>query len=162
MTEVPQWVLWLQKTQLAAAMRHDLWLYPAVEIVHICGIVLLVGCVALFDLRLLGWSKQLPVSALAQHSLPWSRAGFLVIVPSGLLMFSAHAADFYVNPVFRVKLVLIALALANVLLFHLGSFRRVASWDFRVPAPVSARLAGGLSLGLWLLVIVCGRLLAYV
>jgi hypothetical protein len=160
--QTPQWILWLQATPLAAAMRHGLWLYPAVEILHIAGIVLLVGCVVVFDLRLLGWSRQLPVSALAGHLLPWSLVGFLLVLPSGLLMFSAHAADLYANPVFRLKLVVITLALANVLLFHLGSFRRAANWDTRVPAPASARAAGALSLGLWLVVIVCGRLLAYV
>jgi Family of unknown function (DUF6644) len=161
LSPAPEWVLWLQATPLAAAMRHWLWLYPAVEIVHIAGIVLLVGCVAGFDLRLLGLSRQLPVSVLASHLLPWSRVGFLLVLPSGLLMFSAHAADLYVSPVFRLKLTVIALALANVLLFHLRSVRGMAAWDVRVPVPASARAAGALSLGLWLVVIACGRLLAY-
>ena len=80
-------------------MRHSLWLYPGVEIVHIAGIVLLVGCVASFDLRMLGWSRQIPVSVLARHLLPWSIVGFLVVLPSGLLMFPAHAADLYFNRV---------------------------------------------------------------
>lgn len=162
MSQTPEWVLWMQATPPAGAMRHWLWLYPTVEIVHIAGIVLLVGCVAGFDLRLLGWSRQLPVSVLAGHLLPGSRVGFLLAVPTGLLMFSAHAADLYANPVFRVKLAVIGLALANVLLFHLRTFRSIASWDVRVPVPASARAAGALSLGLWLVVIVCGRLLAYV
>jgi hypothetical protein len=161
LSQTPEWVLWLQATLPAEAMRHWLWLYPAVEIVHIAGIVLLVGCVAGFDLRLLGWSRQLPVSVLAGHLLPGSLVGFLLVVPSGLLMFSAHAADLYASPVFRVKLAVIGLALANVLLFHLRPFRSIASWDVRVPVPASARAAGALSLGLWLVVIVCGRLLAY-
>jgi len=161
LNHAPEWVLWLQATPLAAAMRHWLWLYPAVEIVHIAGIVLLVGCVAGFDLRLLGWSPQLPVSVLANHLLPWSRVGFLLVLPSGLLMFSAHAADLYASSVFRLKLAAIVLALANVLLFHLWSARRITAWDVRVSVPVGARAAGAFSLGLWLLVIACGRLLAY-
>ena len=161
MSQAPDWVLWMQATPLAAAMRHWLWLYPAVEIVHVAGIVLLVGCVAGFDLRLLGWSRQLPVSVLASHLLPWSRIGFLLVLPSGLLMFSAHAADLYASPVFRLKLTVIAVALANVLLFHLRSARGMAAWDVRVPVPASARAAGAFSLGLWLVAIACGRLLAY-
>lgn len=161
MSETPQWVSWLQATPIASAMRHWLWLYPAVEIVHIAAITMLVGCVAAFDLRLLGRSRQLPVSALAGHLLPWSLVGFLLVLLSGLLMFSAHAADLYANPVFRLKLVVIALALGNALVFHSATFHGVAAWDARAPAPASARAAGVLSLGLWLVVIVCGRLLAY-
>jgi len=161
LSQAPEWVLWLQATPLAAAMRHWSWLYPAVEIVHLVGIVLLVGCVVGFDLRLLGRSRQLPISLLAGHLLPWSLAGFLLVLPSGLLMFSADAADFYASPVFRLKLTVLGLALANILLFHWGSFRRIAIWDVQVPSPAGAIAAGVFSLGLWLVVIACGRLLAY-
>jgi hypothetical protein len=161
LSETPQWVSWLQATPIASAMRHSLWLYPAVEIVHIAGIVLLVGSVVSFDLRLLGWSRHISVSVLARHLLPWSIAGFLVVLPSGLLMFSAHAADLYFNRAFRLKLIVIVLALTNVVLFHLSSFRNVATWDVRIPAPGNARAAAAISLVLWLAVIACGRLLAY-
>ena len=76
-------------------------------------------------------------------------------------MFSAHAGDLYASSVFRLKLTAIVLALANVLPFHFWSFRSIAAWDVLVPAPASARAAGAFSLGLCLLVIAGGRLLAY-
>jgi hypothetical protein len=142
-------------------MRQWLWLYPAVEIVHIVGFVILVGAAAMFDLRLLGVSRHLPVTAMARHHLRWARFALLLVLPSGLLMFAAHATEMSANPAFRVKLVLIAVAAANAAVFHRGIFRSVAGWDREVAAPVPARLAGALSLLLWAGVIACGRLLAY-
>jgi hypothetical protein len=72
-------------------MRQWLWLYPSVEIVHITGIALLFGSIAVLDLRLLGLSRSIPVKSLTRHVLPWTAASFLLIVPSGLMMFIAHS-----------------------------------------------------------------------
>ncbi|MDB5931863.1 MAG: hypothetical protein JWR60_3570 [Polaromonas sp.] len=152
---------WLEATPLSAAMRGSLWLYPIVEIFHISGFVMLVGAAAMFDLRLLGWSRLLPVQALARHLLPWSVASVLLVVPAGLLMFSAHPHDFIGNRVFQLKLALIALAGLNALAFHLGIYRSVGQWNANVAAPAVARLQALASLALWLAVISCGRLLAY-
>ncbi|MGB9988897.1 DUF6644 family protein [Massilia sp. SM-13] len=152
---------WLYATPLSETMRSSLWLYPWVEIVHIAGFALLVGSVAMFDLRLLGCGRALPVRALARHLLPWSLGSLLLVVPAGLLMFSAQPQDFLANRVFWLKLGLIALAGLNAGLFHLGPYRGVAAWDVQRPAPGLARLHAALSLLLWIAVICCGRLLAY-
>jgi hypothetical protein len=66
------------------------------------------------------------------------------------------------NPAFRWKLLLIAVAGLNALRFHLGPFRRAADWDRGVPAPLSAKLAAAVSLGVWAAVVTAGRLIAYV
>src|SRR5262245_12676609 len=107
------WLAWLEASGLGVAMRQWLWLYPIVEIVHIAGIVVLVGAAAMFDLRLLGLSRRLPVSAMAAHLLPWARAGLAIVVPTGAMMFVAHATEMAGNPAFRLKLALIAAALIN-------------------------------------------------
>jgi hypothetical protein len=142
-------------------MRHWLWLYPAVETVHLVGIALLVGSVAMFDLRLLGFSKAIPIPALARHLLPWTLGALLLVVPSGLMMFSAHAGDFVANPVFLLKMGLLLTAGVNAAAFHMGSYARVAEWERDLPAPGGARLHAAGSLALWVAVIACGRLLAY-
>lgn len=152
---------WLGSTALADAMRTSLWLYPIVEIVHIAGFTLLVGAIAMFDLRVLGWSRSLPVDKLGRFLLPWSAAGLLLIVPAGLMMFSAHPHDFANNRVFLLKLSLIAAAGINALLFHKGVYRSVAGWNADRSAPIAARLHALSSLVLWIAVICCGRLLAY-
>jgi hypothetical protein len=157
----PAWAVWLETSGVAVAMRQWLWLYPAVEIVHILGFVVLVGAAFMFDLRLLGLSRGLPVSAMAEHLLRWSRLALLLVAPTGALMFTAHATEMFVNPAFRLKLLLIAAAFLNAGLFHGWPFRAVGDWDTEIPAPWPARLAGALSLVLWTGVITCGRLLAY-
>jgi hypothetical protein len=155
------WLVWLEATGLAVAMRQWLWLYPIVEIIHIAGIVLLVGGAVLFDLRLLGLAPQLPVTDLARHLLRWARAGFTMVVPTGLLMFTAHATEMAVNPAFRLKLLLIALGGLNAGAFHWGPFRGVVAWNQDATPPTAARIAAALSLAVWTGVIACGRLLAY-
>ena len=155
------WLAWLEASGLGVAMRRWLWLYPAVEIAHIAGIAVLVGAAAMFDLRLLGFSRRLPVRAMAAHLLPWARVGLAVVVPTGLMMFVAHATEMAGNPAFRLKLVLIGAALANAAAFHRWPFRSVGRWDVGARAPAPARLAAVASLALWAGVIACGRLLAY-
>ena len=155
----------LEASGLGQAMRQWLWLYPAVEIVHIAGIGLLFGSIVVLDLRLLGLSRSIPVRSLARHVLPWTAASFLLIVPSGLMMFTAHASDFIASPVFVVKMFLIMAAGLNAALFHAIVFPSVGVWDDeemrKLPPPPSARFSAAASLLIWVCVIACGRLLAY-
>jgi hypothetical protein len=155
----------LEASGLGQAMRQWLWLYPTVETVHIVGIALLFGSIAVLDLRLLGFSRSIPVKRLATHVLPWTAASFLLIVPSGLMMFSAHATDFVSSPVFLTKMCLILAAGLNAALFHTIVFPSVGVWDSeemrKLPPPPSARVSAAVSLLVWISVIACGRLLAY-
>lgn len=152
----------LAATPLSSAMREHAWLYPIVEIVHIAGFSVLVGSVVLFDLRVLGCAKSLPVAALGRHLLRWALASLVIVIPAGLLLFSAHPGELANNPVFLLKLTLIALAGGNALAFHLLPYRSVAGWDRDRAAPALARFGAALSILLWLGVISCGRMLAYV
>ena len=155
----------LEASGLGQAMRQWLWLYPSVETVHIVGIGLLFGSIAVFDLRLLGLSRSIPVKRLAAHVLPWTAASFLLILPSGLLMFTAHASEFIDSPVFILKMCLILAAGVNAALFHAVVFRTADVWDSSemrdLPPPPSARISAAISLLIWIAVIACGRLLAY-
>jgi hypothetical protein len=150
---------WIAATAPAHAMRDGAWLYPVVEIVHIVGFSILVGAVAMFDLRLLSFGRTLPLRALARHLLPWSWAALALIVPSGLLMFATQP-ELLDNRAFLLKLALIAVAGINALAFHTGPWRGVEHWHDA--SPPLARLHACLSLLLWIGVIACGRLLAYV
>jgi hypothetical protein len=151
----------IEASALAVAMRQSLWLYPIVEIVHLTGIALLVGSIAMLDLRLLGLSRSIPVRRLAAHILPWTLGAFVLIVPSGLMMFIAHAGDFIQSDVFVLKMSLILAAGANAGVLHAGTFRGAAAWDVERMPPATARIAAALSLALWVSVLACGRLLAY-
>ena len=155
------WLDWLDASPVGSAMRSDLWLYPLVEVVHIIGFSVLVGSVVMFDLRVLGLSREIAVTALARHLLRFALAALLLIVPAGLMMFSAHPHDFVSNNVFLLKLGLIGIAGINAAMFHLGVYSSVPEWDTAVAAPGAAKFQAVLSIGLWISVICCGRLLAY-
>jgi hypothetical protein len=127
--------------------------YPLLEAAHVIGIALLVGSLALFELRVWGFGAALPIGPLARLALPLSLAGFALAATSGSLMFASQPADLLANRVFLVKLGLVALAGLNAALFHTrGGSARIDT---------TARLQTLLSLGLWLAVILCGRWIAY-
>jgi hypothetical protein len=153
---------WLAATPLSQAMRGSPWLYPVVETVHIAGFAVLVGAVALFDLRVLGCAKTLPLRALGRHLLRWALASLLLVIPAGVLLFASQPREFLSNPVFLLKLALLATAGLNAAAFHAGAYRGVAAWDAGHAAPPLARAQAALSLLLWLAIITCGRMLAYV
>lgn len=150
---------WLESASWSAAIRQSTWLYPFLEIIHIVGIVLLVGPAFMFDLRLLGFSKHLPVKALERHLLPWSVRGALLVVPSGFLLFITNAGTLGYDPVFWTKMALLILAASNGLIFHKVICRSPDGTNISFPA--AAKAVAILSLILWVAVIACGRLLAY-
>ena len=151
---------WLERTELASAMREGVWLYPAVETVHILGLAALFGAILIVDLRILGVSRLLPLDALARHALRPVYVAFPALVATGSLMFASDASALVVNPAFRAKMVLVPLAVLNALAFELGWFRRLRAAP-ATPVPALAKVFAGASLGLWSGVIVCGRLIAY-
>jgi len=151
----------IEASALGEAMRKSLWLFPTVETVHIVGLALLVGSIAVLDLRLLGFSRAISVRRLAAHVLPWTLSSFVLIVPTGLAMFVAHVGDYISNTTFVLKICLILAAGVNAAVFHAGVFRSAAAWDVDVMPPAAARASAALSLMLWVSVIACGRFLAY-
>jgi hypothetical protein len=154
---------WLSQTPLARWMQDEIWAFPIAEIVHIFGISVLVGAAALFDLRLLGVGRHaISVRFAVRFLLRTARVGFVIAISSGMLLFMSNTASFAANRAFQVKMLLLVAALANILIFHLGIYRSVATWDIYARAPLAARLAALVSLGSWLAIIAAGRLIAYV
>ena len=153
---------WLYHSGLGTSIRDSVWLFPIVETIHVLGITLVAGTVALLDLRLLGLLlKRTPVSQIASQVLPLTWIGFSIMFVSGFLLFAAEAADAYANPAFRVKLLLLLLVGLNPLIFHFTVYRDVATWNDCVVTPFRARLAGFLSLTLWAAIIGAGRAIGY-
>lgn len=164
---MPDVLLALEESGAARAFRGSVWLYPAAEILHVVGFVILVGAAFVLDLRLLGRLRSLPLADAVHHLSRWSRWGLVLVVPSGVGMFAADATTLAVNPAFQLKLALLAAAGVNAAVFHRVVFSGANAWrgdEGRDGAtlPLPARLAGVLSLILWLSVIACGRLIAYV
>lgn len=155
----PSIFLSLQESALGHLMRSSPVLYPAVEILHILGFVVLVGSILALDLRLLGLGRAIPIQPMAQLLLPLSRLGFLLAISMGLLLFSADAAHVVRNPAFQAKLLLIAAALVNVAVAYAGPWRKVAVWG--TEASGGAKLTALVSVVLWVGAVCAGRLIAY-
>lgn len=153
---------WLEKTPVAAAMRDSLWAFDITETIHTLGIILVAGTIMLVDLRLLGMGlRSEPVSQVVSRIVPWTLSGFGLMFVTGAWLFSAEASKLYQSPAFRIKMVLLSLAGLNALIFHLTIYRRAAEWDGKPVAPMRARMAGLLSLLLWIAIIAAGRSIAY-
>lgn len=154
---------WLEQTYIASAVRQSLWLFPAIETVHLLGMAFLVVTVIAFDLRLLGLIlRQLRVSDLRRALLPWSWTAFAIQVITGVLLFSSEAVKLFGNPALRIKLLLIVLAGIQVGVFHQLGYRNLPSWDAGPATPKGAKLAGLVSLVLWLSIVAAGRFIGFV
>jgi hypothetical protein len=152
---------WLEQTWIGGGVRESLWLFPAIETVHLLGMAVLIGTVGVFDLRLMGWMRQRRVSDLAARLLPWSWVAFAVQVITGTILFSSEAVKVYSNPAFRVKMLLILLAGVQVLIFQLTQRSQTGDWDEQGIVPASGKLAGAVSLVLWIGVITAGRFIGF-
>jgi hypothetical protein len=153
---------WLDHTDLAISFRHSLDVYPVVEGMHVLGLAFSVGTVVWLDLRLAGAvMRRYPVSEVFGSVKPWMLAGFGNMILTGAMLFVSHAEQAYHSPYFRAKVVMLLLALINVAIFHWTIDRRRIEWDKAPFPPLQARVAGILSLVLWIAIIVVGRLMAY-
>lgn len=154
---VAGWALALEQSGLGALMRDSLFLYPLMNVLHIFGLILLVGGIGLLDLRILGVGRALPVHLCARYLTPVALAGLGLMVVSGFTLFAADAGPLSGSTVFRVKLVIVAVALANALLFRLFWQRRLVDWN----GPALGRLQAAGSLLLWFSAATAGRLIGY-
>lgn len=159
--DVPNIVQWLYDTSLATDIRESFW-FPGIETFHVLAIVNVVGAIMIVDLRLLNIaSRNRPVRELMSEVLPWTWISFVFAVGSGFLLFISRAINYYPSWPFRIKMMLLVLAGANMMFFHLITFRNVHLWDSEMKTPVAARFAGGISLIIWIAVIACGRIVGW-
>ena len=149
----------LDALPFAVLIRESHWLGAALQATHLLGMALLIGTVIAFDLRVLGVNRRLPVQHLGRHLLPISVTSLVLVVPSGLAMFAAHASELLTNRLFALKMSLIFLGAVNAIVFHTGPYRSVIDWNQGCRAPLAARACAGVSLLGWVAVLICGTLL---
>jgi hypothetical protein len=156
--------LWqaLEGSALGQYIAASSWAFPTFETLHVIAIVTVVGSIAVMDLRLLGLaSKETPVTAMSNDTLPWTWGAFCVAAVTGLLLFISKATTYIANPFFLSKMVLIFLAGVNMAVFHLLTWRSVGQWNSSPVTPRGAKLAGGLSLGFWVVVVFVARAIGF-
>ena len=162
MSSPSMWV-GLEQTGLGSTIASSTWLFPTIETFHVIAIVTVIGTIAAMDLRLLGLtSGSKSISAMERDTLPVIWVAFAFAVLTGLLLFVSKAASYMANPYFLWKMGLMLLAGVNMAIFHRVLSKDIGQWD--VPgaaAPAAAKIAGLLSLALWIVIPFCGRAIGF-
>lgn len=153
---------WLYHQPGLTALRESQFAYPAVQVVHVLGLVLMIGPVVLVDLRLLNLLfKREPAHVILGQLLPLSWIGFAILLISGPLLFAAQAEKVYANPFLQLKFLLLIVAGLNVAVFHRTTYTRVSVWGESGATPGRAKLAAVLSLALWVGVLSASHYIPY-
>jgi hypothetical protein len=153
---------WLENTGLGMFISGSTWAFPTIESIHVFFLVIVVGTVAIVDLRLLGVaSRNRSVSKLSNDVLPVTWGAFLGALISGLLLFSSKATHYLADAPFRFKMICLVLAGLNMLIFHFLTYSDVQKWDDEAVTPKAARIAGLLSLIFWIGVVAFGRWIGF-
>ena len=153
---------WLADTSWSVDLHESQYAYPLIESIHVWTMAVFFGSVVMFDLRLLGVTmRRVPASEVVDRLLPLTIAAFVIMVISGTLLFFAIPLRSYQSIFFRFKMLLLLLAGLNVWIFHSRVYPKVAAWDVDGVPPRAAKVAGALSLTLWIGIIFSGRMIAY-
>jgi hypothetical protein len=153
---------WLYNTAWAEFVRANELLFPTFESIHVLAITLVLGSIAVVDLRLLGiTSRNRPVTKLIREVLPVTWTAFAIAVITGGTLFASNALEYAHNFPFRMKMLLMLLAGLNMVVFHFVTYRSIGQWDDAARPPRSARLAGGLSMAMWLAIVAFGRWIGF-
>jgi hypothetical protein len=152
---------WLQGLPLSQQIAESEWLFPTIETIHVLAFVLVVGSIAAVDLRLLGLrGREPPASQVIREMLPWTWSAFAIAAMAGCLLFASKAATYAANWPFQLKMLCLGLAAINMLVFHSVGNRRQSEWD-TAATPLAAKLAGGVSLALWVTIVAAGRWIGF-
>jgi len=147
----------VRDTGIATAVRESALAYPIILSTHMASIACFGGMILMTDMRLLGLAlRGIPVSDVIRGSRWGKRLGFVIMVTCGVLLASAKANEYYLNPYFQIKMTLLGLVGLHGLAFRRGVYA-----DGATPGPGVAKTAGCLSLILWLGIMTAGRWIAY-
>jgi hypothetical protein len=162
MHQLQEFIAYFEDSGLADNIRENDLLFPLIESVHVLAISLVVGSIFVVDLRLLGLASiRRPVGRVIDGILPLAWSAFAVAVASGSLLFISNATKYLANGYFVAKLFLILAAGLNMVVFHFVSAKDLPKWENEPAPPLRARLAGGLSILLWVAVVACGRWIGF-
>jgi hypothetical protein len=153
---------WLEASPVGVMIKESAWGFPITVAIHIMAIMMSVGTLAWFDLRLLGVSMTgYPASTMYRRLMPWMFTGFTLMFVTGVMLFAAYATAAYGNLYFRIKVSAMVIAAINAFVYHRYTERHIASWENDAVPPRGARMAGLVSVCVWACVIIAGRMMSY-
>jgi hypothetical protein len=152
---------WLHRTPISLALQHQVaWLWPTCETIHFAGLALLLGVAGMFDLRLLGFMKRVPISVVKEF-MPLALAGFAVNLMTGAIFIISEPAQYFGNPTWWLKVTFLIIAGLNAMIFETAYGRRAAALPVGVDTPMALKVIAGVSLVSWLGVLWAGRMLPF-
>lgn len=153
---------WLEAQSWSVGLHESFYMYNWIETVHVLTLMVSLGMLCIIDLRMLGVAfTRVPASRIAARLNGPMLAGFVIMVVTGLVLYSAIPVRTTQSLWFRIKLVLLFAAFINAVLFHRHMRASIGAWDTASIPPSRTRIAAGLSLALWAGVVVTGRFIAY-
>ena len=160
--EIAPWEVFVRNTALHGFVyRHEPWLWPILQTLHYFGATILIGTIGMFDLRALGVAKGIAPAAI-HRLIPLGIAAYVWNGLLGVVFFFGHPDQYFYNNAFRLKLLFMVVAGLNVLAFYgTAAFRELGTLEPDAEAPVGAKIIAGTSLGMWVAVLICGRLLTF-
>jgi uncharacterized protein DUF6644 len=162
MSYIQTLIAFFENSSIADSIRENDSLFPTIESIHVVAICLVVGSILVLDLRLLGFaSTNRPVGRLTRAILPVTWSAFATAVGSGFLLFISNATKYLANGYFDAKIILICMAGLNMIVFHAISAKDLQQWEKQKSPPLPARIAGALSILLWIAVVACGRWIGF-
>jgi hypothetical protein len=153
---------WVAEFPSSIAIRESQYLSPYLTVSHVVVMAFVAGLVLMMDLRLMGVANmRTPFSELQKKLFPWQMVGMTLAAITGLVLLYSDPVRIYPNIFFWLKMLILVLAALNALAFHYSTYLSVGSWDTASTTPFAAKLSGSISVVLWSLVIISGRLIPY-
>jgi hypothetical protein len=151
-------LLLLKDSWLGQAIAASSWVYTVMLMLHFTGMAMLFGAMSLIDIRLMGLTRQIPLNVVLSF-LPVAIIGFIINAGTGFCFFAFDPIHFGTNPAFQVKMALVLIAGLNALWFTLVEDKKLRAIPPYGDTTLAIKISAGLSISLWTLVIICGRMI---
>ena len=156
--------LWqgLENSSVGQFVASSTWAFPTIETLHVIFFVIVLGTIVVMDIRMLGLtSTSYPLTRLSKDTLRLTWIAFVCAAITGSLLFVSKATSYVINPYFQRKMICMALAGANMVVFEFLTWRGVKSWDIGSAIPTATKVSAALSLIFWILVVFFGRTVGF-
>ena len=153
---------WVQSTDFMTFIRESGLTYPVIMSTHLTCIAIFGGMIVITDLRMLGVILQdRPIADVINGLRWWKRLGFVIMAAMGIMLAGSKAVDYYPNPYFWTKMIVLALIAIHALIFRPLVYNHPEELDSSPMIPTRAKAAAALSLFLWTSMVCAGRLIGY-
>lgn len=147
-------------TWLGNLMRDVWWMWPLMENLHFFGLCAMFGALMVIDLRVLGMARTIPI-APTLNLIPVAIAAFTINLVTGIAFYCGDPFRYTFNSAFLWKMGLIVIAGVNALWFWFGEHKKLSRLGAGDDTDMQAKLIAALSLALWVVIIILGRLIPY-